>query len=67
MTPGVEFYLQRLSGLAPRAEYVRGYYLPINSNTNNPGGSNYNPYGSTYNDVRVRLTWSKTFGVGRGE
>jgi tetratricopeptide (TPR) repeat protein len=56
---GIEFYFHRLTGLALRTEYVRGYYLPIHTNTPNP-------YPTAYNDFRVRLTWSKSIPLTRG-
>ena len=40
-------------------EYVRGYYLPFHTNS-------VNPYGSTYNDFRVRLTFARTIPLKRG-
>ncbi|SNT42631.1 hypothetical protein SAMN05421770_1149 [Granulicella rosea] len=54
MIPGVQFSLARFPGAALRAEYVRGYYLPFHTNS-------VNPYGSEYNDIRVRLTFDKLF------
>jgi hypothetical protein len=57
--PGVGFYFKHLGGLALYTEYARGYYLPFHSNS-------VNPYGSSYNDFRVRLTFSKTISLERG-
>ncbi len=54
LIPGVQFSLARVPGAALRAEYVRGYYLPFHTNS-------FNPYGSNYNDIRVRLTFDKLF------
>jgi tetratricopeptide (TPR) repeat protein len=51
--PGVEVFFKRPAGLALRVEYVRGFYLPVSSPTPNP-------YPTSYNDFRVRLTWSKS-------
>jgi len=52
LIPGLEISLIRLPGVALRAEYVRGYYLPVPV-------TSFNPYGSTYNDFRIRLTFQK--------
>jgi tetratricopeptide (TPR) repeat protein len=57
--PGVEFYAKRLTGLALRVEYVRGFYLPVSS-------PSPNPYPTSYNDFRVRLTWSKSIPLHKG-
>jgi tetratricopeptide (TPR) repeat protein len=50
--PGIEIGLARYPGVALRGEYVRGYYLPVPA-------TSYNPYGTTYNDFRIRLTFQK--------
>ena len=54
LIPGVQVSLARYPGAALRTEYVRGYYLPFHTNS-------ANPYGSTYNDFRIRLTFDKQF------
>lgn len=54
LAPGLQLSLARFPGAALRAEYVRGYYLPFHSNS-------VNPYGPSYNDFRVRLTFDKSF------
>ena len=59
--PGVQFVLKHVPGMALRTEYVRGYYLPFHTNS-------ADPYGTTYNDFRFRLLYSKTLPLGkRGE
>ena len=57
--PGLALGLAKAGDVAVHLEYARGYYLPVHSNS-------VNPYGSSYNDFRVRLTWSKTIPFGRG-
>ena len=54
LIPGLQISLARYPGAALRTEYVRGYYLPFHSNS-------VNPYGPTYNDFRIRLTFDKQF------
>ena len=54
LVPGVQLSLARYPGAALRTEYVRGYYLPFHSNS-------VNPYGGSYNDFRIRLTFDKSF------
>ena len=54
LIPGVQLSLARVPGAALRTEYVRGYYLPFHSNS-------VNPYGGSYNDFRIRLTFDKCF------
>lgn len=54
LIPGLQFSLARYPGAALRVEFVRGYYLPFHTNS-------VNPYGPTYNDFRVRLTFDKQF------
>ena len=57
--PGLQLEFPRAADLAFHFEYVRGYYLPFHTNT-------VNPYGTAYNDFRVRLTWSKAIPLGKG-
>jgi tetratricopeptide (TPR) repeat protein len=52
LIPGFEAATTRLPGLALRIEYVRGFYLPVPA-------SSVNPYGSTYNDFRIRLIFDR--------
>jgi tetratricopeptide (TPR) repeat protein len=52
LIPGVEVSAPRLQGLMLRVEYVRGYYLPIPTNS-------VNTYGPHYNDFRFRLIYQK--------
>ncbi len=54
LIPGLQMALARYPGAALRAEYVRGYYLPFAT-------TSVNPYGGSYNDFRVRLTFDKSF------
>lgn len=54
LIPGVQLSLARYPGAALRTEYVRGFYLPFHS-------SSVNPYGGSYNDFRIRLTFDKSF------
>jgi tetratricopeptide (TPR) repeat protein len=60
LIPGLQMSLARTPGAALRVEYVRGYYLPFHSNSPNP-------YGPSYNDFRVRLTFDKQFLLHRSE
>ena len=54
LIPGLQITLDRYPGAALRTEYVRGYYLPFHTNS-------VNPYGPSYNDFRIRLTFDKQF------
>jgi len=58
--PGFEISNTALSGLSFRAEYVRGFYLPISNYTTNP-------YGSTYGDFRFRLLFQRNISFGSGD
>ena len=60
LIPGVQLSLAHTPGAALRVEYVRGYYLPLHTNS-------VNPYGPTYNDFRVRLIFDKQFFMHRAE
>jgi hypothetical protein len=55
--PGIQFTFKQVGGMALKTEYVRGYYLPFHTNS-------VNPYGSSYNDFRIRLVWYKSLPVG---
>ncbi len=54
LIPGLQLSLARYPGAALRTEYVRGFYFPFHTNS-------VNPYGPTYNDVRIRLTFDRLF------
>ncbi len=60
LIPGLQVSLARYGGAALRVEYVRGYYLPFHTDS-------INPYGPTYNDFRVRLTFDKQLLFHRAE
>lgn len=53
LIPGVQFALAAVPAVTLRTEYVRGFYLPLPTNS-------VNPYGLTYSDFRVRLLFGKS-------
>ena len=57
LIPGFEVSDTKAKGLALRVEYVRGFYLPADAG---------NPYGSSYNDFRVRLVFQKSIPFATG-
>ena len=60
LIPGFEISNTGLSGLSFRAEYVRGFYLPVSNSATNP-------YGSTYGDFRFRLLFQRNISFGSGD
>jgi tetratricopeptide (TPR) repeat protein len=58
LIPGFEASTTAVPGLAFRAEYVRGFYLPVGDTTN--------PYPSSYSDFRFRLLFQRQFHPGGG-
>lgn len=57
LASGIELRTKWKSAASLRAEYVRGYYLDIPART-------ANPYGSQYNDFRLRLLFGEKVNAG---
>ncbi len=60
VTPGLEIRSLRLPVASLRAEYVRGWYLPVPADA-----QNLNPYGTEYHDIRIRLLLWKSSSLDR--
>lgn len=57
LIPGLDLHDRRLAGLSLRCAFVRGYYLPLHSNSPNP-------YGPNYTDYRCRLILGSNMSLG---